>query len=131
MDDGVISMVDTLNRNKVLPPERPPFRRAAQTVCYAVLRVSLEGAKLGMMLLGLPLAFALLLAGADPHALFGELQNLASHYLKASDLARNQFNEALCFGFWGLLILALLIRLPALWRDIGQNSATQGTPHNG
>jgi hypothetical protein len=131
MEDGVISMVDTLNRNKVLPPERPPFRRPAQMLCYAVLRVSLESAKVGLMLLGLPLAFALLLAGADTQALFGEIQNLAAHYLKASELARNQFNEALCFGFWGLLILALLVRLPALWRDIGQNSATQGNPDNG
>lgn len=123
-------MVDRLNGDKALPSRLASLRRALQRLSYATLRISLESIRLTLMLLGLPLAFALLLVGTDPNALFSEIQNLCAHYLGASELARSQFNAALRLGFWGLLALSLLLRLPALWRDIGQNTLTQGNPSN-
>ncbi|MBC2668235.1 hypothetical protein ACFOON_11095 [Novosphingobium piscinae] len=94
------------------------LRSALADGCYIALRSATFVASSYLMVLGLPLVFALALSGGNPDALFAHLANLAERFLAADLTRRAGFLGEVKLTGLGLATLVVAWRLPRFIRDV-------------
>lgn len=96
----------------------PPWRRIFADICFILIKSSAFLGSIYLAVLGLPLLFFLALSGGDMTLLFGQLGNLAAHYLAADQSAQALFGNTLKLGALAIATLVALWRLPTFLNDM-------------
>lgn len=86
--------------------------RRLQAFCFVLIEVAGFAVTSILIVLGLPLALFLFVAGWDLAALFAQLGNLAERYLAADGVRRSLFSQDLMIGFVFALGAVTLLRMP-------------------
>ena len=86
--------------------------RRLQAFCFVLIEMTGFAVTSILIVLGLPLALFLFVAGWDLAGLFAQLGNLAERYLAADALRRNLFSQDLMTSFAIALGAVTLLRMP-------------------
>jgi hypothetical protein len=116
---------DRADRQRLLP--------RLQVFCFVLIETAGFAVTSILIVLGLPLALFLFVAGWDLGGLFAQLGNLAERYLAADALRRSLFSQDLMTSFAIALGAVTLLRMPRflkrLMSEIDQKQA--GENQNG
>lgn len=83
-----------------------------QALCFVLIETAGFAITSILIVLGLPLALFLFVAGWDLAGLFAQLGNLAERYLAADGVRRNLFSQDLMTSFAIALGAVTLLRMP-------------------
>ena len=83
-----------------------------QAFCFVLIETAGFAVTSILIVLGLPLALFLFVAGWDLGGLFAQLGNLAERYLAADGVRRSLFSQDLMIGFAIVLGAVTLLRMP-------------------
>lgn len=86
--------------------------RRLQAFCFVLIETAGFAVTSILIVLGLPLALFLFVAGWDLTGLFGQLGNLAERYLAADGVRRSLFSQDLMTSFAIALGAVTLLRMP-------------------
>ncbi|WP_088306562.1 hypothetical protein [Novosphingobium sp. B 225] len=100
-----------------------PKRRIFADLCYILVKAGAFLGSIYLAVLGLPLAYFLLLVGGNPALLFTQLGNLSAHYLAADHAAQARFVQAAAYGLLGVATLVVIWRLPRFASQVAETLA--------
>ena len=89
-----------------------------QGTCFVLIETARFAATSLLIVLGLPLALFLFVAGWDLGGLFTQLANLSDRYLEADGLRRSLFSQDLKGCFLALAGAVTLFRMPRFLRRL-------------
>lgn len=92
--------------------DRQQLLSRLQGFCFVLIETAGFAVTSILIVLGLPLALFLFVAGWDLGGLFAQLGNLAERYLAADALRRSLFSQDLMIGFAIALGAVTLLRMP-------------------
>lgn len=114
------------------PASLRAFLPFVQGSCFVFIEVARFAATSLLIVLGLPLALYLFVAGWDLAGLFTQLGNLADRYLEADGLRRSLFGQDLKGCFLIALGAVTLLRMPRFLKRLAADldtSANGETDH--
>lgn len=92
--------------------DQQPLLRRLQAFCFVLIETAGFAVTSILIVLGLPLALFLFIAGWDLAGLFAQLGNLAERYLAADGIRRSLFSQDLMTSFAIALGAVTLLRMP-------------------
>lgn len=95
-----------------------------QRACFILIETMRFAMTSLLIVLGLPLALFLFVAGWDLHALFTHLGNLSDRYLEADGLRRSLFSEDLKICFFVTAFTVTLFRMPRFVQRLADDFET-------
>jgi hypothetical protein len=104
-----------------------------QAFCFVLIEAAGFAVTSILIVLGLPLALFLFVAGWDLGGLFAQLDNLAERYLAADAVRRSLFSQDLMTSFAIALGAVTLLRMPRFLKRLMSEFDHQqaGESHNG